>query len=71
MLEPGARFEHVLRMVETWSPGEAVEIPGIGLETKRLVCFEDRGFCRYYAGLRRGSKPYEWVYFSLDTLKLL
>jgi len=28
MLESGARFEHVLLMLEKWSPTEAVEIPG-------------------------------------------
>ena len=71
MLESGARFEHVLRMVETWSPEEIVEIPGVGLETRGLLCFDNRGFCRYYMGLRESSKSCEWVYLSLETLKLL
>ncbi|WP_338252532.1 integrase [Pyrodictium abyssi] len=71
MLESGARFEHVLRMIETWSPRERVEIPGTNIVTRRLVCFDDKGFCRYYMGLREGTKPCEWVYFSTETLELL
>lgn len=71
MLESGARFEHVLKMAETWSPNEVVEIPGVGIVTRRLVCFEDQGFCRYYMGLREGSKPCEWIYFSNETLELI
>ena len=71
MLESGARFEHVLRMFEKWNPSEVIEIPGLNIITKRLICFEDRGFCRYYMGLRGSEKPCEWIYFSADTLKLL
>ena len=71
MLESGVRYVHVLKMVAERSPGEIVEIPGTDIVSKRLVCFEDRGFCRYYMGLRGPEKPCEWVYFSLDTLKLL
>jgi len=41
------------------------------LETQRLICFEDRGFCRYYVGVRGSQKPCEWAYFSLETLRLL
>jgi len=71
MLESGARFEHVLRMSETWSPGDIIEIPGVGVETRRLVCFESKGFCRYYMGLRGPEKPCEWIYFSIETLRVL
>jgi len=71
MLESGARFEHILRMVESWDPSDTVEIPGVNIETRRLVCFEDRGFCRYYMGLRGDVKPCEWVYMSMETLKLI
>ena len=71
MLESGARFVHVLKMMAEWSPSETVEIPGTGIVSKRLVCFEDRGFCRYYMGLRGPEKPCEWVYFSLNTLEIL
>jgi len=70
MLESGARFEHVLKMIESWSPEEVVEIPEVNIETKRLVCFEDRGFCRYYMGLRGPEKPCEWVYMSTETAKM-
>ena len=48
-----------------------MEVPEIGSETRRLVCFEDRGFCRYYVGVRGTQKPCEWAYFSLETLRLL
>jgi len=71
MLESGARFEHVLKMLESWSPGETIEVLGLDIVTKRLACFEDRGFCCYYMGLRGPEKPCEWIYFSIDTLKLM
>ena len=71
MLEGVLRLSHTLYLIENYSPGELVEIPGVGLETRRLVCFEDKGFCRYYLGLRGHSKPSEWAYFSLETLRLL
>jgi len=71
MLESGARFEHVLKVFEDWSPEETIEIPGVDIVTKRLVCFEDKGFCRYYMGLRVSEKPCEWIYFSTETLKML
>jgi len=35
------------------------------------VCFENKGFCRYYVGLRGSQKPCEWAYFSTETLQLL
>jgi len=71
MLESGARFEHVLKMITEWSPDETIEILGTAIVTKKLVCFEDRGFCRYYIGFRGPEKPCEWVYFSIESLKML
>jgi len=71
MLEGRLRLSHTLHLIETYSPGEIVEMPGIGLETARLVCFEDKGFCRYYVGVRDPQKPCEWAYFSTETLELL
>jgi intergrase/recombinase len=71
MLEGGLRLSHALLLVESFSPRELVEIPGVGLETTRLVCFHDKGFCRYYVGIRGSQKPCEWAYFSTKTLKLL
>ncbi|MGC9107055.1 MAG: integrase [Infirmifilum sp.] len=71
MLEGGLRLSHALTLIETFNSGEVIEVPGVGLETKRLVCLHDKGFCRYYLGIRDTAKPCEWVYFSLDTLKLL
>jgi intergrase/recombinase len=71
MLEGGLRLSHALLLIESFNPRELIEIPGVGLETMRLVCFQDRGFCRYYVGVRGSQKPCEWVYFSTETLKLL
>jgi intergrase/recombinase len=71
MLEGGLRLSHALLLVESFNPRELVEIPGVGLETTRLVCFNDKGFCRYYLGVRGSQKPCEWAYFSTETLKLL
>lgn len=70
LLESGARLEHALRMLAEWTPNQQVEIPGYGF-TPRLVCLEDKGFCRYYLGLREGNKPCEWIYFSRETLTLI
>jgi len=71
MLESGLRLSHTLLVVEEFNPRELVEILGVGLETERLVCFESKGFCRYYVGIRGSQKPCEWAYFSVETLRLL
>jgi Uncharacterized protein conserved in archaea len=71
MLEGGLRLSHAIRIIKTFSPREVVEIREVGLETQRLVCFQDKGFCRYYVGIRGIQKPCEWVYFSLESLRLL
>jgi intergrase/recombinase len=71
MLEGGLRLSHALLLIKSFSPRDLVEIPGVDIETNRLVCFEERGFCRYYLGVRGYVKPCEWAYFSLETLKLL
>jgi hypothetical protein len=56
MLEGGLRLSHSVQVVKDFKPDEIVEIPAVGLETKRLVCFEDKGFCRYYIGIRGPSE---------------
>jgi len=71
MLEGGLRLSHAIHIIKTFSPDEVVEIREVGLETRRLVCFQDKGFCRYYVGVRESQKPCEWAYFSLETLELL
>jgi intergrase/recombinase len=71
MLEGGLRLSHALRLVESFKPDEVVEVNGLDIDTPRLVCFGERGFCRYYVGLREAVKPCEWAYFSMETLKLL
>jgi len=71
MLGGGLRLSHAIHIMKTFSPREVVEIYEINLETRRLVCFYDKGFCRYYVGLRGSQKPCEWAYFSMETLRLL
>jgi intergrase/recombinase len=68
MLEGGLRPSHATHIVKTFNPKEVVEIPEIHLETPRLVCFSNKGFCRYYAGIKGSQKPCEWAYFSIETL---
>jgi intergrase/recombinase len=70
MLEGGLRLFHAIQVVKDFRPNEAVEIPAVGLETKRLVCIA-KGFCRYYVGVKGSQKPCEWAYFSTETLQLL
>jgi len=48
-----------------------VEINGLGVDAPRLVCLYDKGFCRYYVGVRETAKPCEWAHFSTETLRLL
>jgi len=43
-LEGGLRLSHAIHVVKTFSPEEVVEVPEVGLVTKRLVCFQDKGF---------------------------
>ncbi|MEM1930270.1 MAG: integrase [Thermofilaceae archaeon] len=69
MLESGARLEHALVLLSTWSPREKVLVETIDLETYRLVCFDS--FCRYYLGVKGPEKPCEWVYFSAETMRLV
>jgi intergrase/recombinase len=71
MLEGGLRLSHAIHIIESFNPNEIIEINGLDVETSRLVCFNDKGFCRYYVGLRESVKPCEWAYFSIDTLRLL
>jgi len=71
MLEGGLRLSHAIHIIESFNPNEVIEINGLDIETHRLVCFNDKGFCRYYVGLRESVKPCEWAYFSIDTLRLL
>jgi len=71
MLEGGLRLSHAIHIIESFNPDEVIEINGLDIEMSRLVCFKDKGFCRYYVGLRESVKPCEWAYFSLDTLRLL
>jgi intergrase/recombinase len=71
MLYSGARLQHVLKLIREWNPDQVVYIPMIDRDSKRLVCFEDKGFCRYYLGLRSGSKPCEWIYMPEELVPMV
>jgi intergrase/recombinase len=71
MIEGGLRLSHALHIIKNFKPNEVVEVNGLDIDTPRLVYFEDRGFCRYYVGIRETMKPCEWAYISIETLKLL
>mgnify|MGYP000403800114 CR=1 FL=1 len=68
MYYSGIRLEHVVKLVETYSPDEIVYVEMLDEYTSRLICFEN--FCRYYLGLK-GGKPCEWVYFPKELVSLL
>ena len=55
---------NVLQKMRVWNPCGVVEIPGTDIVTRELICFDSRGLCRYYMGLREGAKPYECIYFQ-------
>jgi len=71
MIEGGLRLSHALTLIKSFNPDEVVEVNGLDVDTPRLVCFEDKGFCRYYLGVREGVKPCEWAYLSMETLEIL
>ena len=56
----GTRLKHIVKMLETWAPAERVKHPTDRFEP-RLACTD--GFCRYYLGVREGSKRTDYVYF--------
>ncbi|WP_342788229.1 integrase [Desulfurococcus sp.] len=67
----GSRLAHALKLVESWSPDEIVFIEMLGRDSARLVCFDEKGFCRYYLGLRGGSKPCEWIYMPKELVQMI
>jgi len=71
MYYSGIRLEHVVKFIASYSPEEMIEIPSADMVTKRLVCFESKGFCRYYLGLGEIEKPCEWIWFPQELLALL
>lgn len=71
MLEGGLRLSHAPILIESFRPEEEIEIQHLHLFTRRLVCFESNGFCRYYLGVGDIVKPCERVYISIDTLRFL
>ncbi len=62
LLLGGARLKHILRMAGEWNPLEQVKHPTSEFEP-RLWCSND--WCRYYLGLREGSKRADYIYFPL------
>ncbi len=70
MYYSGARLKHVMKMIAEYNPKEVVKIEITDSYTERLICFEDRGFCRYYLGIHTG-KDCEWIYFPHELLPLI
>ncbi len=62
LLLGGVRLKHVLRMAADWRPKEVVKHPTGRMES-RLHC--GRGWCRYYLGIKEGSKRTDYIYFPL------
>ena len=60
LLLGGARLRHIVLMLDTWSPSEIVRHPHGRLEP-RLHCGD--GWCRYYLGVREGSKRVDYIYY--------
>lgn len=58
-------------LLSSWSPSRVISIEAIDYESERLICFESKGFCRYYLGLKVTLKPREWAHMSLETLRLV
>ena len=71
LLESGIRELHAIEMIHSFAPEEEVYVKRGRFYSKRLVCFEEKGFCRYFVGIDRPRKVCEWVWFSIETLELV
>jgi len=70
MYYSGARLKHAMKMIAEYRPKEVVKIEITDSYTERLVCFKEKGFCRYYLGIHTG-KECEWIYFPYELLLLV
>ncbi len=68
LLLGGARLEHLVRMLESYAPEEVVKHP-TGRFEPRLYC--SRLYCRYYLGIRKGSKRVDYIYFPIISDSLM
>jgi len=71
MLYSAVRFEHALRLFDEWNPDERLYVSYLNRNVKRLECFDDRGFCRYYMGKETDKKPAGFAYFPKQLLALI
>ncbi|MEM3806105.1 MAG: integrase [Desulfurococcus sp.] len=53
-LYSGVRFEHVINALNFWNPNEELYIVYLDIDIKRIACFMEHGFYRYYS-LNPGS----------------
>ncbi len=60
LLLGGARLKHIVLMLNDYKPGEIVKHP-YGSFEPRLYC--NNIFCRYYLGVRLGSKYCDYIYY--------
>ncbi|MEM1774934.1 MAG: integrase, partial [Desulfurococcaceae archaeon] len=71
MLYSGVRFEHVIHALNSWNPSEELYVEYLDTDIKRLTCFVEQGFCRYYLGLESSRKPEAFMYFPVHLLELV
>ncbi len=64
----GARLRHIITMLSSFKPYEEAKHP-TGKFERRLTCFEDLGFCRYYLGIKLGKKRCDYIYYPLFKVK--
>ncbi len=69
MLGSGARFLHVLEMINTWNPNEELYIEYLNRNIKRLECYAEH--CRYYLGKENQIKPVGFIFFPRYILTLV
>jgi len=65
----GARLEEGIKLLTMWNPSEAVENPITGRIGPRLICFEDKGFCRYGLFWYRGHKRCDYIYMPIQLAR--
>jgi intergrase/recombinase len=69
ILASAARLEHVIKMINEWSPDEEVYVYYLNRNIKRLECFNEH--CRYYMGKEHDVKPVGFIFFPRILLQLV
>lgn len=69
ILFSGARFEHALSALRTWSPDEKLYVAYLQRNIKRLECLDTH--CRYYMGRELDQKPLGFIFFPKELLPMI